>query len=137
VEQLRCFLPFRILFDSILTLNTTSGSIPFVHTKVTEFTLLFDHNCRIRHFHRLSKNKIIEFCIQLEIYFKDKWHPVIRYDTAHGFTHKDILHKGGRAEKEPLFVNDYNEALTFAETDIKTNWQIYRDKFLKEIDVNG
>jgi hypothetical protein len=122
---------------SILTLNSTFGSIISVHTKTAEFTLLFDHNCRIRHFHRLSKNKIIEFCLQLEIYFEDKWYPIIRYDTAHGFTHKDILHKDGRIDKEPLFVNDYNEALTFAETDIKANWQIYRDQFLKEEDPNG
>jgi len=72
----------------------------------------------------------------LEIYLENKWHPAIRYDTAHGFTHKDILHRDGKTTKGPLFINDYNEALTFAETDIKANWQIYRDRFFKEVDTN-
>jgi hypothetical protein len=30
----------------------------------------------------------------------------------------------------PMFTGDYNEALTFAEYDIKSNWKIYKKTFL-------
>jgi len=29
-----------------------------------------------------------------------------------------------------MFTEDYNEALTFAEYDIKSNWKIYKQVFL-------
>lgn len=104
--------------------------------KTIEFTLLYHYDSRIRHFHRLDKNIIVEFCLQPEVYFDNQWHPVIRYDTAHGFAHKDVLSKNGKVNKEPLFITDYNEALTFAENDIRSNWEIYRDKFFKEENIN-
>lgn len=44
-----------------------------------------------------------------------------RYDTAHGFAHRDLLNKHGMVEKTPLFNQYYNDALTFAERDLKTN----------------
>ncbi len=60
--------------------------------------------------------------------------PVVRYDTAHGFAHhKDILHPKEAADKEALVFTDYNLALTYAENDLRKNWQDYREKFLKEV----
>ena len=38
----------------------------------------------------------------------------------------------GEIAKTPLFAKDYNDALTFAESDLKTNWEIYKERFLKE-----
>ena len=71
--------------------------------------------------------------VQVEILHKDKWHPVVRYDTAHGFAHKDLLHYDGRVDKTPVFCLDYTDALVFAESDIVANWRIYRNMFLKEV----
>jgi len=51
-----------------------------------------------------------------------QWHPVVRYDTAHGFAHRDLLDIKGRVKKTPLFNQDYNDALSFAESDLKANW---------------
>ena len=34
--------------------------------------------------------------------------------------------------KPPLFTQEYNEALTFAEHDIKANWRSYKRQFLQE-----
>ena len=41
----------------------------------------------------------------------------MRYDTARGFAHRDLLNRHGEAQKTPLFNMDYNEALSFAESD--------------------
>jgi hypothetical protein len=61
-----------------------------------------------------------------------KWHPVVRYDTSHGFAHRDILDIKGRKTKTPMFINDFNEALTFAQYDIRSNWRFYKEGLLKE-----
>lgn len=72
--------------------------------------------------------------VQLEFKVKDKWYPVVRYDTAHNFTHQDIYHKDGGVDKIPLGIGDYNIAMTFAEEELKKNWQMYIQRFLKEVD---
>jgi hypothetical protein len=35
-------------------------------------------------------------------------------------------------EKTPLFNQDYNDVLTFAENDLKSNWFYYKKRFLEE-----
>ena len=72
------------------------------------------------------------FRVQYETKVNNIWYPVVRYDTAHGFAHRDILDKKGSAKKTPLFNQDYNDALTFAENDLKTNWEYYKQRFLEE-----
>jgi len=37
-------------------------------------------------------------------------------------------------KKTPLFNQDYNDALTFAEHDLKSNWEFYKKRFLEEKD---
>ena len=56
---------------------------------------------------------------------------VVRYDTAHGFAHRDLLNLKEDAKKTPLFNQDFNDALTFAENDLKTNWELYKKRFLE------
>jgi hypothetical protein len=85
---------------------------------------------RIRHYHRTEKGKVIEFLIQLEVEIQGTWKEVIRYDTVHGYSHIDRFDLRGRKKKERLDLS-YNEALTRAERDIKQNWTLYRDRFLK------
>ena len=62
---------------------------------------------------------------------RGKWMVVVRYDTAHGFSHRDQYDNRGRAIKTPLLAFNFNQALTFAEADLKANWTIYREQFLK------
>ena len=100
--------------------------------KDREFVVLLGNDSRIRHYHSRTKRQVIEFRVQLEVNLRGKWKPVIRYDTAHGFAHRDIFHVDGRTEKTPFPVSDYNTALTFAELDLRTNWELYRERFLKE-----
>ena len=87
---------------------------------------------RYRHLHIKNKGRIVFFRLQYETQIKGIWHPVVRYDTAHGFAHRDLLNIQGQVEKTPLFNQDYNDALTFAESDLKANWAIYKARFLEE-----
>ena len=79
-----------------------------------------------------GRGRIISFAVQYETFRKGKWLPVVRYDSAHGFAHRDLYDIEGRAVKTPLFLRDYNQALTFAEADLKANWALYRERFLRE-----
>lgn len=101
--------------------------------KTRDFVAIYTPDCRKRHTHSHLKGKIISFRVQLEVYYKGRWYPVIRYDTAHGFAHRDYLRPDGKVEKTPLFTQDYNEALTFAEKDLNMNWESCRQRFLKEV----
>lgn len=104
--------------------------------KEKEYLILLGDDCRIRHCHTRIAQQIVEFVIQLEIDISGTWKPVVRYDTAHGFAHRDIIHPNGDAEKTHLAIGDYNNALTFAEMDIHSNWEIYRERFVKEVKKN-
>ena len=58
-----------------------------------------------------------------------EWYPVVRYDTAHGFAHRDILRPNDSTLKQPLFFDSYNLTFTFATIDLKANWQQYKNNF--------
>jgi hypothetical protein len=99
-----------------------------------EYTIRIGPSDRYRHFHIKEKGKIIFFRIQYETKIDDLWYPIVRYDTTHGFAHRDLLNIKGHVKKTPLFKQDYNDALTFAESDLKTNWEYYKTRFLEERD---
>ncbi len=98
-------------------------------TKQTDYIINLTDEDRVRHKHIIIKNKVVEFTVQYETLINDKWYPVVRYDTFHGFPHKDIINPDGTKHKIQLFIFDYNQALTFAEDDIKVNWQLYKKAF--------
>ena len=97
-----------------------------------EYIIRIGPTDRYRHFHIKDKGKILYFRIQYETKVKDTWFPVVRYDTAHGFAHRDLLTMHGEVRKTPLFNQDYNDALIFAESDLKNNWRQYKNRFLEE-----
>lgn len=73
---------------------------------------------------------VIKFVVQFETFIDNNWRPVIRYDTAHGFAHKDVLNfKGKVIEKIEMTEIDYKQALQIANIDIETNWKKYKEKF--------
>ena len=95
-----------------------------------EYVIRIGLNDRYRHLHVQERGKIVFFRIQYETRIDEQWYPVMRYDTAHGFAHRDLLGIDGGVVKTPLFNQDFNDALTFAESDLKTNWEHYRKRFL-------
>jgi hypothetical protein len=73
---------------------------------------------------------VAEFLVQLEVFVRGSWREIIRYDTAHGFAHIDRFNLKGEQRKERLPLT-YEEALNRAEREIKRDWPVYRDRFLK------
>lgn len=80
---------------------------------------------------RITKERghILSFMVQLECLVEGKWRPIVRYDTAHGFAHQDILKPDGTKEKQTIPVTGFNEALTYAQRDIKNRWRYYLERY--------
>ncbi len=73
--------------------------------------------------------RVVAFAVQYEAYLQGTWHPIVRFDAAHGFAHRDLLHPDGRVDKTPLPWENYNVVLTFATQELKTQWSIYRRRY--------
>jgi len=98
--------------------------------QTAEYAIRLSPQDRYRHVHVRVRGRSFS-SRQLETLVGKTWMPVVRYDHAHGFAHRDLLDKRGHAIKTPLFNQDLNDALTFAENDLKTNWVSYRERFLE------
>ena len=46
---------------------------------------------RFRHLHSLERGQITRFCVQYEAFIDGEWQAIVRYDTAHGRPHKDLI----------------------------------------------
>ncbi len=88
---------------------------------------------RLRVWASKERNKIVEFVIQYEAEIHDSWYPIVRYDTSHGFAHRDLMHPDGSSDKQPLFFESYNLSLTYASQELKQNWHRYRRNFEEEL----
>ncbi len=76
-----------------------------------------------------SKGKVIDIVIQYETYINNKWVPVVRYDCAHGFFHRDIMNPDGTQDKESISIDMLEVAIDYAEQDLKDNWNRYKSNF--------
>lgn len=81
----------------------------------------------------VTEGIVTGFVVQYEALIENEWRPVVRYDTAHGFAHRDLLHPGGDTEKQPLYLPSLNLALTFAIQDLKMLWTRYRAGYEGEL----
>jgi hypothetical protein len=88
---------------------------------------------RKRHKHMIEKGKVVGFMVQYETLFEEKWVPIVRYDTSHGYTHKDLINPDGTIEKVFMGTAEFKEALTLADVDINENWERYKDRFFRRL----
>lgn len=88
---------------------------------------------RIRVIAVREKGDITSFMVQYEAVIREMWREVVRYDTWHGFAHKDVMHPDGTKEKLMLSFPDFNTAFTFAITDLKASCKLYRARYEKEM----
>jgi hypothetical protein len=90
----------------------------------TDYVLLLTNDTRYRVWFEVDKGNVLQFVVQLEVLKADKWLPVVRYDTAHGFAHRDKYKADGTmSHHELLPVSEYRHALTFAIKDVRLNWE--------------
>lgn len=110
---------------------------PWSHISASETSYIIaltpDGENRYRHCHVLEKKRITEFRLRYEAYLDGELHVVVRYDTAHGFTHRDMIHPDG-TEAETIFRQwDYEQGLTFGKRELKQNWAVYRQSYVREL----
>jgi hypothetical protein len=78
-----------------------------------------------------TSGRVREVLVQLEVLFEGQWHPVVRYDNAHGFPHRDRLDRAGHVSKTSIDLPDLSAFLAFAEQDLRDRWEWYRERFLR------
>ena len=89
----------------------------------------WDARLRLRLFREKDK-ALTGFTSQLEHYLGGKWRPVVRYDTAHGFFHRDFYSLSGKQKrKERNVIQNLKEAVLFADKDLRNNYKDYIEKF--------
>jgi hypothetical protein len=100
---------------------------------IKEFVKSLDEegNERMRVKLMIKKGKLIDIVFQYESLIIRKWTPIIRYDLAHGFFHRDVMKAGGEKEKTVIEIAGLSEASIFAEQDIKDKWEFYKQRYLK------
>jgi len=75
--------------------------------------------------------KVHSFAVILLAMHGGKWIDVSRYDTAHGYAHRDILGRiDGLRGKLRLPTLNYNQAFRYAIRDLEQNAEIYLADFL-------
>ncbi len=73
-----------------------------------------------------------EFVVKMISMFEGIWHEIIRYDNGHSCPHKDILDiNGGVIRKIWYDFLDNGRALTIAITDLKDNFEFYKERYRK------
>jgi hypothetical protein len=93
-----------------------------------EFTRSLASGDTVRLAFDLDHGKVTDVLVQLECWIEGRWRPVVRYDTAHGQAHRDLLDWSGQVvEKAWLPVEmDLKKALALAERDLTDNAASFR-----------
>lgn len=75
--------------------------------------------------------RVMGFLVQYETTVTGERVPVVRYDTAHGFTHRDRLNRRGELVDKRRLGGDppLNEALSTGVQDLRANWRRYRQDY--------
>ena len=83
----------------------------------------------LRNIFRLRGSMIKSFVVQAEIRViekgKKKWNPVVRYDCAHGFIHRDLINHHGKQIKEKLASQNLKHGVKIAIREMKYNLRLW------------
>jgi hypothetical protein len=98
-----------------------------------DFIVYLSPECedRLRHSHAMRGGRLVRFCVQYEALIGDAWAPIVRYDTAHGRPHKDLLHPDGTQSREEFRGYSVEDMMGLGERDIKLNWRKQREAYEK------
>jgi hypothetical protein len=89
------------------------------------------HQDRLRIKFLIERGKVIGIdIVQYEAEMQGQWWPVVRYDMAHGYLHRDVVRPDGTvAEKQALPYKQLGAALTMALDELHRQWAFYRRQF--------
>jgi len=109
--------------------------VEFSHPKDNErhflLSLTLDKETRVilRNLFRIDKKSVTGFVIQVEIRCtaegKEIWKPVVRYDHAHGFIHRDMFAPDGKQTKCRLGTQNTKDAVSLAVEEIRENLNLW------------
>lgn len=94
-------------------------------------TVSIDGNDRLRIRISTERGQVVNIMVQYEANVVGAWREIVRYDCAHGFLHRDVMLPKGKTEKQPLSIANLNDALQYAEQDIKDRWQWYKERYVR------
>ena len=103
--------------------------------KTISYQKFLDNNGEERLNLKIKANKLreMDIIVQYESCIENKWTPVVRYDCSNGFFHRDLLFPEGEKEKQIISISSLEEALNYAEMDIKDRWEFYKEKYLNKL----
>ncbi len=94
-----------------------------------------DSSDRYRLLCNTEQGRVILFTVQYEALINGEWQAIVRYDGAHGFPHRDLLHPNKPEEKTSFPERSNAEVLSLGQEDIKRNWKRYRQQY--EMEMNN
>jgi hypothetical protein len=80
-----------------------------------------------------KERNLVDVVYQYETLIDEHWTPIVRYDCAHGFFHRDILNPNGDKDKQEIAIDNLKSASKYAEQDLKDRWEWYKERFIKKI----
>ena len=109
--------------------------VEFSHPKKNErhfmLSLTLDKETRLilRNLFRIDKKVVSGFVMQVEIRCteegKKMWKPIVRYDQAHGFIHRDLIASDGVKTKCRLTTQNTKDAIVLAVEEIRRNLNLW------------
>ena len=102
-----------------------------MHSNLTTYTLPLSDEDKLFVRFCLKKGKIAEFVLQYYTKTPKGWRTVIRYDTSHGYAHKDVYaySKRGKIRHEAM-GDEFSSIFTAALEDIKTHWKELKENYM-------
>jgi hypothetical protein len=89
--------------------------------KEIEFISSLDHQelNRLRVRLTTENGELTDVMYQFESFINNQWTGIVRYDCAHGFSHRDVLQPNGDKEKQLIEMDSLKSASKYAEQDLK------------------
>jgi hypothetical protein len=79
-----------------------------------------------------DRGHVLHFTVQLEAHLAGVWTPLVRYDTAHRYVHRDDLKPdGSQIKSPPMAFASLNAAMNYAIGDLRLNSQWYIERYLE------
>ncbi len=95
------------------------------------YRIILDEENEIFVFMETLQGQLLRFVVKYIAGINDELYEVLRYDSAHGKPHIDILDPEGNVRQKIWLSHLSNEgALDYAKKDIKDNYQSYRENFI-------
>ena len=82
---------------------------------------------------KTEQGELIDVLYQFESFINNEWKPIVRYDCAHGYFHRDVIYPNGTKEKQEIVIDNLRHASEYAEQDLKDRWEWYKERYLKKL----